>query len=463
MVDPKTLRGRLTLAYALALIVALTAFAALALLVTDRVQRNALDAQLLTVARAVGAIASESEGRVLMDSTDREQFAGIAGVKANAAVFQRDGTPVVASGYAIPPLVAQTAATVTRPQFVTVRVRGEDVRLFVTPVLHEDHVAGAIAVWRDAQPIEALDRTLALGFAIAIPVLAALAIAFGAAIARRGLEPLDRIATLVSEIEAHDLSQRIALPPRDDELGRLAATFDRMLDRLQRAFSRERQFTGDASHELRAPLSVIRAEADLALRRDREPGEYRRALEVIAAEADALEALTRDLLAAARADAEMQTRRDPVDLKHVADAAVRRLASLARERDVSLAAHGGVPAIVAGDPDALERAVVTVVHNAIKFARAGGAVELRVERAGGFVELSVLDDGPGFSPEALRRAFDRFWRDDGARGNGTGLGLAIARATVERAGGTIALANRPGGGAAVRFRFAAQPPDGARS
>ncbi len=466
MLSPSTLRGRLTLAYASALVVALVAFAALALAVLDGAQRRAADAQLATTARAVLALIDPGGARIALEPSDRASFSTLVGAKANSAIFRSDGTAAMSSTYSVPAPITQRALASRAPAYGNVESGGEVLRLFTTPVERHGERIGTIAVWRDADSIVALDRSVALAFAFAIPLLAALAVFAGTAIARRGLVPLDRIANLASEIEAHDLSERLDLPPRADELGRLAATFDRMLDRLQRAFDRERRFTGDASHELRAPLSVIRAEADLALRKERTPDEYRRALSTIAAEADALEALTRDLLNVARADANggMPAPHTPIDLGAVAGDAVQRLAVLAAQRGVRVDVAASPGAIVLAEREGLERAVITVLHNAIKYAAGNGTVDVHVTRAGDIVELCVSDDGRGFSMEGLQRAFDRFWRDDDARAlPGSGLGLAIAKTTVERFGGTIAIANGAGGGAVVRLRFPAQPPLGASS
>ena len=461
MLNPSTLRGRLTLAYASALVVALIAFAALALAVLDGAQRRALDAQLATTSRALLALVDSASASITLEPSDREQFAAIVGAKANSAIFHAGGSVAISSTYAIPPQISGRALAATAPAYETVVIGGEVLRVFTAPVERHGKRIGAIAVWRDADSIAALDRSVALAFAFAIPLLAALAVLAGSAIARRGLAPLERIAGLASAIEAHDLSARLDLPPRADELGRLAATFDRMLDRLQHAFDGERRFTSDASHELRAPLSVIRAEADLALRKERTAEEYRAALETIASEADALEALTRDLLTVARADANgAAAPLAEIDLNDVAADAVRRLAVLAAERNVhvDLDAAAATTATILAERDGLSRAVITVLHNAIKYAADAGTVEVRVARDGDFVELCVSDDGHGFSAEGLRRAFDRFWRDDETRTlPGSGLGLAIAKATVERFDGTISIANGEGGGAVVRLRFPAQP------
>jgi signal transduction histidine kinase len=459
MFSPSTLRGRLTLAYTSALVVALIAFAALALFVLDGAQRRALDAQLSTTAQAVLALVDSSSSSLALESSDREQFAAIVGAKVNSALFRADFTIAISSTVAIPAPVSLAAQSSLAPRYDTVEAGEEDLRLFTAPVERRGKRIGSVAVWRDADSIAALDRSVALAFAFAIPLLATLAVLAGSTIARRGLAPLDRIASLASAIEAHDLAARLDLPPRADELGRFAATFDRMLDRLQRAFDRERRFTSDASHELRAPLAVIRAEADLALRKDRPAAEYRAALETIASEAEALEELTRDLLTVARADAHgAAAPLAAIDLSDVASDAVQRLAVLASRRMVRVNLDAAANLTVLADGDRLERAVITVLHNAIKYASESGTVEVRTTRTDEHVELCVSDDGRGFSAEGLQHAFDRFWRDDEARTlPGSGLGLAIAKATVERLGGTIDIANGTAGGAVVRLRFPAQP------
>ncbi len=464
MLNPQTLRGRLTLAYASALVIALIAFAALVLAVLDRTQRRALDAQLATTARAVAALVEPSDRAVALDVTDRGQFNAVVGAKVSSTIFRRDGSLAISSLYDVPGAIRSAALSARGETFATLRIGHDELRAFSAPLVIAGKRVGAVAVWREADSIGALDRSIVLAFALAIPLVAALAILAGSAIARRGLAPLDRIANLASAIEAHDLAERLDLPPRSDELGRLAATFDRMLDRLQHAFDRERRFTGDASHELRAPLSVIRAEADLALRRERAPAEYRAALETIAAEADRLEALTRDLLAAARADASADSQPAPVDLGALASAVAARLEVLADARGVRIDVAAPAGALVLGAAAELERALVTVLHNAVKYAPAGGTVALRVARPGDAVEVTVADDGPGFSPAGLERAFERFWRAEETRSQpGTGLGLAIAKTIVERWGGTIVVANGERGGGLVRLRFPAQPPGGASS
>ncbi len=456
MFDPRSLRVRLTLSYTGALVISLALFGALALAVIDGAQRTALDAQLATSARAILAIADGRRGRVTMDEGDSVQFGDILGAKANGVLWQRDGGRAASSGQGSFPGLRARALATTAPGFASLRVGKEDIRAYLAPIYGGGKRIGALAIWRESEAIDELDKAVALAFALAIPILAGLAVLLGGAIARRALAPLDRIATLASEIEAHDLSARLALPSRRDELGRLAATFDRMLDRLQSAFERERRFTSDASHELRAPLSVIRAEADLALRRERSGDEYRTALSTIAEGAEALEAITRDLLSAARAEA---TGGDEgvFALGALARDSAAQLAVLAAKRGVKIDVRAGDDTSVRAARDALTRAIVAVLHNGIKYARDGGSVGLHVARDGNAVELRVSDDGPGFSANALQHGFERFWRgDEGRTREGNGLGLAIVRSSVIANGGTVTISNAPPGGAVVRMRFPAR-------
>jgi signal transduction histidine kinase len=462
MSEFRTLRGRLALAYAAALVAALIAFAALTLFVVDRTQRAALDDRLFTALRAVTAIADVHDGGIVLDPTDRRQFARIVGRRLDAAVLDVSGRPLVATTASVPPNVAHLAPALDdAPLLTTVRAGSETLRVVAVRIPRRGPVLGVAVVWSEFDEIVALDRRLALVFALAIAGFAVFAVLAGEAVAARGLRPLDALASVASEIEAHDLTRRLDLPPRDDELGRLCATFDRMLDRLEAAFARQRRFTSDASHELRAPLSVIRAEADLMLRRPRTLEEYERALRSIAAQADGLEALTRDLLAAARAEgaAPAAQRIDPGALAREAVAQVDTLARV-HAVQVDVATELGDDDRVRADAAALRRAFVCVIHNALRYGRNGGTVRVRVERAGANVRFSVADEGPGFSENALAHATERFWRDDPARSHasaeeenrasgGAGLGLAIARATVEAAGGTLTLSNRPEGGALV--------------
>jgi signal transduction histidine kinase len=443
------------LAYASALVLALVAFALVSLAVVDAAQRHELDGSLESTARALRVIGDIDADRFTLDVKDRKQFHTIVDAKVEGAIVSATGAVLIASDRLDAERLARAAGPAPLAGYMDVIVRGRQLRVYAEPTLSRGRPIAFTLTWSDTAPIASLDRAVAIAFACLIPLVVGLAVLAGGLIAQRGLAPLQSIALLASEIEASGLSRRLGLPPSTDELGKLGATFDRMLDRLQRSFERERQFTNDASHELRAPLSVIRAEADLALRQERTPAAYREALEAIAAEADALEALTRELLAAARQSGHEDVA-GPVDLANVATAVALRLTALSDAGGLEVEPNPGAPVVIRANRALIERAVLSVAHNALKYTPAGGRVRIRVAGAAERAELSVRDDGPGFSPAALQHAFDRFWRDDDAGEiEGSGLGLTLARTIVERYGGSIALANAEPHGALVRFSFPA--------
>lgn len=246
------------------------------------------------------------------------------------------------------------------------------------------------------------------------------------------------------------------MPAYDPQLQRLGTTLNRMLERLEDAFARQQRLTSDVSHELRTPLAIIAAEAELALTRVRTAGAYRDTLATILEETRRIDAIIGDLLAAARSEARDDSRGE-VDVGAITARGIDRFTTLARERDIVLRADLDGEGIVSGDPAELMRAVDAILHNALKYGRSGGSVQVNVVRRHDVVELSVADGGAGFTPEGLAHALERFWRDDATHSKeGTGLGLAIAEAIVTRAGGTLDLANRSeSGGALVVARFPA--------
>jgi signal transduction histidine kinase len=448
--DPRTLRGRLTLAFAAALLVGLCAFAAGALVLLREMERVTLDRQLAAAATATLGIVEDSHHRVELEASDRRQFREILGLQLNGVIYDGSGTLVASNVADVPPVVAEAARG---DAGATMAGHGDDrVRVDVVPIEHKGERIGTIVLWRPVEWFGGLDRGAVLASVLIIALIGIPATIGGALIAKRGLRPLERIADVASEIEAHDLALRIPdAPSHDDELGRLSVTFNRMLDRLQAAFERERRFTADASHELRAPLAVIAAETSLALRRDRDAASYRKTLEVVSDVTGELQALVDDLLDAARSEDEATPAREPLDLTQATANAIRLLGPLSEARGVPLVANLEPNVHVYGDGRAIGRALIAVIDNALKFTPAGGRVHVSLDRAAGDAVVRVRDEGPGFTDEALVHALERFWRADPARspGSGSGLGLAIARAAVERNGGTIALANDDASGNAI--------------
>ncbi|MBV8339615.1 MAG: HAMP domain-containing histidine kinase [Candidatus Eremiobacteraeota bacterium] len=224
---------------------------------------------------------------------------------------------------------------------------------------------------------------------------------------------------------------------------------------LDDTLERQRRFTTDAAHELRAPLSVIRAEADLALRKPRDAQAYQAALATIASEAQQMETMVSTLLVAARAQAE-RSAHVVVDVLAVARGVCLRLQPAAGAKHISVDVATG-EAKSTGDPRALERAITAIVHTAIKHTHDGGTIRIWAERRGATWELRVRDGGGGFTSDALQHGLEWFWRGETARtdDHATGLGLAIASSIARASGGGVTLANADEGGALVTISLPA--------
>lgn len=329
-------------------------------------------------------------------------------------------------------------------------------RLFVLPLRQAGTISGYIEA---LAPLGRLDASMARYRAILLVLgLAGLTVAVVGswATAGRALEPIVRMVHTARTVAlSRDLSRRIEVPARRDELGRLAETFNAMLDSIEAAYRVQQRFVADASHELRAPLTAIQGNLEL-LRRQRDMGEDERneALAEAEREAARLTRLVADLLVLARADAGIPLKQRPVELDAVVLEAFREARQLARGQILSIGTFE--TAQVTGDEDRLKQLFLILLDNALKYTPAAGLVVLELERNGSSAEITVRDTGLGIPADALPQVFERFYRADPARTRdpgGTGLGLPIARWIVEQHGGQIRLTSEPGEGTTAVVRL----------
>jgi heavy metal sensor kinase len=277
-------------------------------------------------------------------------------------------------------------------------------------------------------------------------------------LARRSLAPVAAMGKQAERIGAVNLHERLEVRNANDELGRLAQTFNDLLDRLDQSFERQRRFISDAAHELRTPVSILRGEAEVALSQvSRSPEEYRESLAVLHEEAQRLARVVEDLFTLTRADAgEYRLAQNDFYLDELVADCVRATRALAQAKNITLVAATAEEMPVRGDEDLLRRMILNLLDNAIKYTPAGGSISVACDSARDGYELSVTDSGPGIPVDMQSRIFERFFRADRARSRtGAGLGLSIARWIAEAHLGRIELVRSDATGSKFSVRIPA--------
>jgi two-component system, OmpR family, sensor kinase len=449
------IRARLTAAFALAMVVVLAGAGLFVYLELRSDLDEALDAGLDS---RLAVVASSGQASGAVGTDPEEGFAQL--LSADRSVLAADGG---AREPALTPAELERAAAGERVS-VERRVPGIEgtARLLAGPPEEGGAEAGDVAAVAVGQTLEERDETLEgliASFAIGGPVAVLLASGLGYLLARTGLRPVEAMRRRARDVSLSGRgSERLPLPAAHDEVRRRGETLNEMLDRLRRSFERERRFVADASHELRTPVAVIKAELEAALRAGGHDAEVREALVAALEECDHLAQLAEDLLVVARAaEGELPMRREPVAVGPLLEGVRQRFGDRARERGREIRVDGDGDLRVEADEFRLRQALGNLVDNALRYG--AGEIVLSSRRApgDGAVELEVSDRGPGFPPDLAERAFERFARGDLARTRGgTGLGLAIVRAIAEAHGGDAEIV--PGDGAVVRIRLPADAP-----
>jgi heavy metal sensor kinase len=437
------IRTRLTLLFA-ALSAAVIAAAGVALLVGFHASSFAtVDEGLRST---FGSLAPDPERAIARSPASDETF---------AQLVRPDGGLATTQGPTERLLPSSISASLDEPVFFDRPVATLEeivpVRILAGPV-----EGGVLVVAVDVEDQRLAFARLTTMVAVGGPVLLVTMAFVGWLLAGRALRPVERLREEASAISVLEPSRRLPVPATADELRSLAVTLNEMLDRLHRALERERRFVDDASHELRTPLGVLRGEVELALRQDRSREELVAALRSVQEEADRLERLTEDLLILARADrGRLPVRAVDTDVADLLERAAARFAGRAAAGGIRLRVDADA-ARARVDPDRIRQAVENLLDNALRSVPAGGAIRVSAERDASGLRVTVRDDGPGFPPDLLRRAFEPFAREDRGRADGgAGLGLAIVRAVAEAHGGAATVENRPDGGASVAIHVPA--------
>lgn len=454
-----SIRLRLTLWYTGLLAVTLLVFGALFYSVVGGILQANLDDRLAAQAQdVIGLIQAENDPfNVMASGRARLPSIDVFGSQYYIQILQLDGRAVQLSenlrGQRLP-LPAELIADLPQGQarYATVAV-APDVRLrtITVPIVLAGQPIGLVQVASSLASVDdalvVVRRVLLFGSLFSL----LLAAVVGSVLARAALRPIKAITETAHQItDARDLSQRIPVSVPSDELGRLTATINDMLSRLDEAFEGQQRLVADVSHELRTPLTTIQGNLDL-LRRGAadDPAMRGEALRAISDETARMRRLINDLLLLAQTDAGLQLQRQPVELDTL-------LLEVYRQAQVLAQYAGGVTvrlgaedqAIIEGDADRLKQLLLNLVVNALTYTPAGGAVTLTLRRGHGWVQVIIADTGVGIAPEDLPHIFDRFYRADRSRtrSGGSGLGLSIAQWIAQAHGGRIEVESTVGTG-----------------
>ncbi len=329
------------------------------------------------------------------------------------------------------------------------------IRLYTAPFVIEDQGQGVVQVAESYHHIQEVQGQLLFLLGIGIPLTLLASSAGGWFLASSALDPIDRITRAARNISAHDLHKRLNLQLPNDEVGRLAETFDQMLERLEDSFEQQRRFVADASHEMRTPLTILKGDVEVALNRRRSADSYRNTLEMVNLTTDQMIAMVQELLLLARADNNQSLLN--VQQLNLAELLMEQTAALmpkALKREIELNLDAPDVLLIEADQVKLNRLFMNLIDNAIKYSNSGDTVAVSAAISGEQVRVAVADSGHGIAPKHLPHLFDRFYRVDKARSrlatnghsSGTGLGLSIAQWVTQLHHGRVEVESRLGQG-----------------
>ena len=457
---PKSLRARLALWHAGILALTLITLDGLTLFLLNRYLISRSDDALLDYADTTArTIATQLYQASLPGRTPPERFLNNSRQELGrlVQVIDRFGKPIdvsdaLKSQSISPSMTARIEAQKGRVFWETRLDLGEHpFRVITVPVMmgkDTPYLVMAAASLEGVQ--EALQRTVMI-LSVLTPTVFVISLLGGWLLVGRSLKPVHEMTRTALAIEHTNLDRRIQPPSTDDEIARLASAFNEMIARLDKSFRQIQQFSADASHELKTPLTTMRGEAEVALMADLKPEQYKTALRSIVDEVERMSAIVDNLLLLARADAEqIQIRKERVALHELVMEVFEQLAPVARKREISLDVEEIEAADVEGDPLWLRQIVTNLINNAVKYTPPGGSVTIGLSSSSIHeARVVIRDTGPGIPEEHLPHIFDRFYRVDPGRSRdagGVGLGLNIAQWAAEAHGGHIGVESEVGKG-----------------
>jgi signal transduction histidine kinase len=453
MIRPRTLRARFVFWTTGLLFAALTVFGVYVYESMSRSLLESLDDALAFSASQVAATVEIDDGGINPVEGLEGRRADLLDHEAAIRIVSKDGRTLLQAGPNIAfPTPSPNPTAPAFSSFISASTN-ELVRSYILPIKDNGHPAGFIQTAQSFEDVNDTRHSLMMTLLIGVPVMALL-VGFGSHyLAARALAPIDEITETARRISAEDLGARLKLNT-DDEVGRLASTFNGMLGRIHAAFIREQQFTADASHELRTPLAAMMAILDSVRAHRRTPEEYEVALADLAKESERLRTLTENLLRLAQGRNSKPDNHEATDLSMLLRDVTDSLRPLAESKGITMNCDVAEDLMVRGDNDDLIRLFVNLLENAVKYTQCGG-ISVSAKVVGGFAIVAVEDTGIGIPAADLPYVFDRFYRVEKSRSEGSaGLGLAIALDIVRSHDGTIRVRSEEGKGTTFEVQLA---------
>ncbi|MES2947028.1 MAG: HAMP domain-containing sensor histidine kinase [Pseudomonadota bacterium] len=457
----KTLRVRLTLWYLLLLLVTLSLFSGFLYFRLERTLLQSADDSLrLAVIQALAYVADDNTKLAFADNEEyRHTSRHLNQAGFSLRLLDPGGTPVGGFGRQNGlPWPARPEPGLTTAEIEDSKYQRQSWRTYTQSIADPQGGArGWIQASKALTPVQEALSNLYWSILVSVPVLLLVAGTGGIFLAYRALKPIDTVTSIAEEIGADDLSRRIGYTGPRDEVGRLAATFDSMLDRIEQAFETERRFTADASHELRTPLTAIKGRIGVALSRMRSVEEHQATLRDIEHEADRLIRLSNDLLLLARIDqGNVAWEFEEINTSNLLSSVTDQMAPVADQGGIQIKLDLASNLSMRGSIDHVIRVFLNIIDNAIKYSPVGGRIDVVGKDRGESIQIDIVDQGPGIPPDALSRLTERFFRaeeDRSRKHGGSGLGLSIANEIVRCHGGCLTFASRLGSGTCVSLIF----------
>ncbi|MGB9681971.1 MAG: ATP-binding protein [bacterium] len=432
----ESIRTKLTLWYIFLLGITLFIFISIVYESFNFLSYKDIDQSIQTIATSIEEDILIVDGKIVLFEIERPSSFSNTFV----LLFDKEGKPLINISFPYQEDLIKFALK-GKESYSTIENRGERFRIYTSAIRDNNtNIVGAIQVIMSLSSVEKSLNKLLMVLLFSVPILLVIASFGGNILAKNALEPIDKIVDMTHSIETESLDKRLPIISSDIEIRRLIETLNEMLERIERGFKREKQLTQDVSHELRAPLTTIKGNISLALRKDRPIEEYVSILQEVEREVDYMSCMIDELLFLARED-ELTQRRyfKEVLLNALIEEIYLESLPLAKEKDLSLSLK--LPTsqiIVKGNSSSLERLFRNLIENALKYTPSGGRIEIIVGIEENLVKVDIKDTGIGISQEDIPHIFERFYRADKSRHRGGfGLGLAIAHAIAKSHNGEI--------------------------